>query len=287
MHRRAFLALAASVPLVGVNAAQPAASAHQQPPPLMLAGVAPAHADGLGYWVSEKYDGVRAYWNGRQMVTRSGAAIPAPAWFTHGWPEQPLDGELWAGRGQFAQAVSAVRQLIPDDDTWRKLRFMVFDVPAHGGVFRERIEAYQGLVADMHQPWVQATPQWRVNTRPELLAVLNERVADGAEGLMMHRDTGLYRAHRSNDLLKLKLHSDAEARVVAHVAGRGQLKGLMGALELETPQGQRFNLGTGFSRADREQPPPVGSLVTYRYQGLTRSGLPRFAHFLRVHPEGL
>lgn len=253
----------------------------------MLAGVAPAGADGLGHWVSEKYDGVRAYWNGRQMVTRSGAAIPAPQWFTQGWPEQPLDGELWAGRGQFAQAVSAVRQNVPDGDTWRNLRFMVFDAPAHGGVFSERLQAYQSLVADMHQSWVQATPQWRVNSRAELLASLTDRVANGAEGLVLHRDSGRYLARRSKDLLKLKPHADAEARVVACLEGQGQFKGLMGALELETPQGRRFKLGAGFSRAEREQPPPLGSQVTYRYQGLTPSGLPRFAHFLRVHPEGL
>ena len=97
------------------------------------------------YWVSEKLDGVRGYWDGARLWTRGGEPIFAPAWFTAGWPALALDGELWAGRGQFAHAVSTVRQQQPDDAAWRRMRFMVFDLPAHGGSFDQRWPALQQL----------------------------------------------------------------------------------------------------------------------------------------------
>jgi DNA ligase-1 len=102
---------------------------------------------------------------------------------------------------------------------------------------------------------------------------------------MLHRADAPYRGQRSDDLLKVKLHDDAEARVVAHVPGQGKHAGRLGALLVETPQGQRFRLGTGFTDAQRDQPPPVGATVTYRYRGLNESGVPRFASFVRVRAD--
>ena len=253
------------------------------PPALLLAG---RYRPGIAladYWVSEKYDGVRGHWDGRQLRTRGGAPIAAPAWFTAGWPATPLDGELWAGRGGFEQAQSTVARQQPDDADWRRLRYMVFDLPAAPGAFDERLPALRAAVAAIGQPWVVAVPQRRVASDAELQALLASVVRGGGEGLMLHRGASLYRAGRGDDLLKLKPFDDAEARVLAHLAGRGKHAGRLGALWVETPEGQRFALGTGFSDAQRATPPPVGSWVTYRYRGLHEgSGLPRFASFLRV-----
>ena len=258
--------------------------------PLMLAknyGTGVALAD---YFVSEKYDGVRGYWDGRRLLTRGGNAIAAPAWFTAGWPTTPMDGELWAGRGQFENAVSTVRQGVPEDAAWRALRFMVFDLPAQGGAFEARLAALQTTVAQLNQPWVQAVAQARGTTEAALQAQLRSTVADGGEGLMLHRASSLYVAQRSDDLRKLKLQDDAEGRVVGHVPGKGKYAGQLGALLLELPAlngkaAQRFKLGTGLSDALRRTPPPVGTWVTYRYRGLTGAGVPRFASFVRVAPE--
>ncbi|MBU6466279.1 MAG: DNA ligase, partial [Burkholderiales bacterium] len=101
----------------------------------------------------------------------------------------------------------------------------------------------------------------------------------------LHRGDSLYREGRSDDLIKVKTHDDAEARVIAHLPGKGKHAGKMGALLLEMPGGQRFKLGTGFSDADRAAPPPVGSWVTYRFLGTHDSGLPRFASFVRVRED--
>jgi DNA ligase-1 len=252
----------------------------------MLANVYSTRTPLAEYWVSEKYDGVRGYWSGRQLLTRGGEVVHAPAWFTAGWPDQPVDGELWAGRGQFAHAVSTARQQTPDNAAWQRMRFMVFDLPAHSGVFTERITAYRQLVSGLgQQTWLVAVPQWRVASHGELQAQLKKVVKAGAEGLMLHRADAPYRGVRSDDLLKVKPFDDAEARVVAHLPGRGKYAGKLGALLVETPQGLRFKLGTGLSDADRSHPPPVGAQVTYRSRGVNDSGVPRFASYWRLRTD--
>ncbi len=272
--------------LVSVSAWPGTRAAAQTPrPALMLANVYTAHTDLGVYWVSEKYDGVRCLWTGTRLLTRGGEHIQAPSWFTQGWPDTPMDGELWAGRGQFAHAVSTVRRQQPDDAAWQRMRYMVFDLPEHPGPFSERLPAYQALVARLQQPWVQAVPQWRVANPAELQRQLLSTTKAGGEGLMLHRADAPYRGLRTDDLLKLKTHGDAEARVLAHLPGQGKHAGRMGALWVETPQGIRFKLGTGFTDGQRRQPPAVGSTVTYRYRGLNGSGVPRFASFLRVRED--
>jgi DNA ligase-1 len=242
------------------------------------------------YWVSEKYDGVRGYWDGEKLLTRGGEHVAAPAWFTAGWPKVPMDGELWAGHGQFARAVSTVRQQTPNDAAWRAMRFMVFDLPAQGGPFSDRIPALGGLVSRIDQPWVQAVAQSKVASRPALQALLATTVKHGGEGLMLHRGVSLYKSGRNDDLLKLKTHEDTEARVVAHIPGKGKYTGVVGALLVEMPgqdgkAAQRFKLGSGLSDEQRRNPPPVGSTVTYRFRGLNDSGIPRFASFMRTRED--
>jgi DNA ligase-1 len=253
--------------------------------PVMLANV---YRPGIAlddYWVSEKYDGVRALWDGRRLLTRGGETIHAPAWFVAGWPAMALDGELWAGRGGFQRAVATVRQQTPDDKAWSKMRFMVFDMPGKVGDFNLRLRAMRSTVQQMNLPWVQAVEQRKVADHAALQALLDRTVAQGGEGLMLHRGSSLYRADRSDDLLKFKPYEDTEARVVGHLPGKGKYVGMLGALQVETPEGVRFKLGSGLSDAQRRDPPPVGALVTYRYRGFNDSGIPRFAVFMRVREE--
>ena len=282
-RRELFSGLGAALLLASLPVAAKAA----QPPPLMLASL---YRPGIAldaYWLSEKYDGLRAYWDGTRMRTRGGDTVAAPAWFTAGWPTEPMDGELWAGRGRFEEALSTVRQQTPDEESWRRIRFMVFDLPAHPGTFTDRIAAYHGVVSRIDQPWVRAVLQERVPSHAVLMARLDRLVRDGGEGLMLHRGDAPYRALRSDDLLKVKTHQDDEARVIAHLPGQGRHTGRLGALLVETPAGLRFRLGTGFTDNQRERPPAVGEWVTYRFRGLNASGTPRFASFLRVRPDVL
>ena len=279
MHRRSCLALLA----IAAFPALPALAADA--PALLLAQVYRPGLPLQDYWVSEKYDGVRGFWDGRTLRTRGGETVQAPAWFTAGWPEVPMDGELWAGRGRFSHAQSTTRQQQPGDVAWRQIRFMVFDLPGDKGTFDQRLPALNALVESLGQPWVQAVPQRRVANDAALQALLHRTVRAGGEGLMLHRGASLYRAGRSDDLIKLKTHEDTEARVIAHLPGKGRHAGRMGALLVEMPSGQRFRLGAGFSDADRERPPPVGSWVTYRFRGTHNGGLPRFASFVRERED--
>ena len=273
--------------LAGLMTSVTLASAAGSAPPLMLAKVYQPGVALADYWVSEKFDGVRGYWDGRQLLTRGGQRIAVPDWFVANWPATPMDGELWAGRGQFQKALSTVAQQSPDDAAWRGMRFMVFDLPVHGGRFTERLDALKPLVEELKQPWVSVVAQSRPSGSQALQKLLSQTVADGGEGLMLHRGASLYASGRSDDLLKLKTHEDSDARVVGHEPGQGKYAGLLGALLVEVPgpkgqPAQRFKLGAGLSDEQRRQPPPIGSVVTYRFSGTTGSGLPRFATFLRV-----
>ena len=269
----------------------PSAFAVETRPALMLAN---AYRPGMAlqdYWLSEKYDGVRGFWDGSKLWTRGGQPVNAPDWFTAGWPKVAMDGELWTGRGQFQKTVSTVRQQMPDDTAWRGLRFMVFELPAENGSFTERLRVLQRTVQGMDIPWVQLVVQGKIASEAALKATLQQTVKLGGEGLMLHRGASLYKGVRSDDLLKVKLHEDAEARVIAHLPGKGKYAEGLGALLVELPgiDGQppkRFKLGTGFSNQQRQNPPPLGALVTYRYRGLNDSGIPRFASFMRTVEDG-
>ncbi|MFN5348196.1 MAG: DNA ligase [Polaromonas sp.] len=268
----------------------PTAMAADAKPPLMLANVYHPGVALADYWVSEKYDGVRGFWDGQKLLTRGGQTINPPAWFTANWPATPMDGELWAGRGQFQKAASTVRQQSPDDAAWRGMRFMVFDLPAEPGPFTQRLSALNSMVGKLAVPWVQAVPQSKVASHAALQSQLKQITQAGAEGLMLHRGSALYKGVRNDDLLKVKTHDDAEAKVVGHIPGKGKHADQLGALLLEIPgaDGQpakRFKLGTGLTDAQRQNPPAIGSQVTYRYRGLTDSGLPRFASFMRLRED--
>ena len=256
------------------------------PPALMLArdlGTTPI--DVPAYFVSEKLDGVRARWDGRALWTRGGHRIATPPDFTQGWPATPMDGELWIARNRFDVVSGIARSTRPDPAAWDAVRFMVFDLPAHTGPFGERVAAMRTLVTRTAHPQLRMVEQTRFASRAALDAHLAQVVAAGGEGLMLHHADARYGVGRSNALLKLKPHDDAEARVLAHAPGKGKYTGMLGALIVEHHDGRQFRIGTGFTDAQRADPPPLGSWVTYRYNGLTSTGLPRFARFLRIRDD--
>ncbi len=254
----------------------------QAPPAILLANVLGPEVDVSRYLASEKFDGVRAVWDGKVLRFRSGREVAAPRWFLERLPAQPLDGELWLGRGRFEALSALVRRAEPVDAEWRQLKYLVFELPGAPGPFAERARRIREVVAAAGWDQLVAVEQAPVKDRAELKARLEAVVKAGGEGLMLHLAEAPYLTGRSDVLLKVKPLLDTEAVVVAHVPGKGKYAGLLGALRVRTPEGREFLLGTGFSDAARRDPPPVGSTVTYTYRGLTRTGLPRFASFLRV-----
>lgn len=275
--RAALIAVCLVLACVGAVSATPSSNA----PAVMHGQVYLETVDPSAYWVSEKLDGVRAIWDGQQLWFRSGRAIVAPDWFVAGLPRERLDGELWMGRRSFDRLSGLVRSETPDHPDWREVRYMLFDVPGAAGDFSARVARLRDIVVAVGQPHVLAVQQFRVADRDALQRHFERVVDNGGEGLMLHRADAHWVSGRSAAILKLTPTLDAEARVIAHLPGKGRLTGMTGSLLVEMPGGQRFRLGSGLSDAQRRDPPPVGSWVTYRYRELTPRGVPRFPRFVR------
>jgi DNA ligase 1 len=260
-----------------------------EPPKLLLANVLAPHIDVTKYLVSEKYDGARALWDGTALKFRSGRTVAAPKWFVDSLPNTPLDGELWIARGRFDEVSGIVRKDVPMDDEWRRVNYMIFELPQsrenEGLTFAGRVKQIEAIVAKANFSQLRAVPHFAVKNRTQLKRDLDRVVKAGGEGLMLHLADAAYVTGRSDVLLKLKPLLDTEAKVVEHIPGKGKHTGRMGALLLQTKEGVRFKLGTGFTDAVRANPPAIGSLVTYTYRDVTKNGKPRFAAFLRVRED--
>ena len=282
-HLRKYRGDAAEEQRLGAALPAPAAPAGgANAPPLLLAETWTPATDPAGWWVSEKLDGVRAYWDGTAFASRLGNRYHAPDWFTAGLPNTPLDGELWVGRKQFQQAVGIVRRQ-DQPDTWRTVRFVVFDAPAHPGPFEGRLSAAGRAVAGVEFATVLAHTS--CTGADHLRAELARVEALGGEGLMLRQAGSSYAAGRSGTLLKVKSFLDCEAVVVGHEPGKGRHKGRAGALVVKLADGTTFSVGSGLTDADRATPPAVGETVTVKYQELSDAGVPRFPTYVGARPE--
>jgi DNA ligase-1 len=253
-------------------------------PPLLLAESWDNAADLSDWWMSEKLDGVRAYWDGKQFLSRQGNIYHAPDWFIAGLPTVPLDGELWIDRKKFQRTVSIVRRQ-DKNDLWNEVRYLIFDAPAANGGFEDRLAFLKDALTKGAAKFAQQHPQERCKSLDALRAELTRIETLGGEGLMLRQPGSKYVAGRSSTLLKVKTFHDAEAVVVGHQAGAGRHKGRMGALLVRLPDGTDFAIGTGFSDRERENPPAIGATVTFRYQELSDAGVPRFPSWVGVRHD--
>lgn len=253
-------------------------------PPLLLAHTWENDIDLVGWWMSEKLDGVRAYWDGKQIYSRQGNLFHAPDWFIAGLPSVPLDGELWLARKSFQRTVSIVRRQ-DKSDHWKELSFLVFDAPAQNDPFERRMEFIRDTLLASERPFALPLAHQQCKDLEHLRSELARVEGLGGEGLMLRQPGSRYESGRSATLLKVKTFHDAEAQVLKHVPGAGRHKGRLGALLVQLPNGTKFSVGTGFTDNQRNNPPPVGATITFRYQELTDGGVPRFPSFVRVHGD--
>lgn len=234
--------------------------------------------------MSEKYDGVRGYWNGQQLFSKNGKLFYPPAEFTQDFPPFPIEGELWAGRGAFANTVSIVNKQYSHVG-WLELKFAIFDVPESTTIFVERIEKAKRWFTKHPSPYTFVISQIPVTDHAHIQRELQRIEELGGEGLIVRNPGAMYKVGRSTEILKVKNYKDAEATVVAHLPGKGRNKGKLGALLVELGDGTRFRIGSGFNDTEREDPPPVGALVTFKYYGRYISGTPKFPSFLRIRKD--
>ena len=241
------------------------------------------------WYVSEKLDGVRALWDGKGALwTRGRNRIDAPAWFVAALPRGlALDGELFAGRGQFRRVNGAWRTA--RSEAWPDIQFRVFDAPKLGKVFSETYDALKKRLETCPDGTNAARKVCLVRQTPLTASVQNMMkniLKRGGEGVILRKADSRYAGTRSSNMLKVKDIRDAEAIVTGYKQGTGRLEGTMGALEcrwaMDNNRRSTFFVGAGFSDAERRAHRtqfPIGSKITVEFMELTAAGKPRHPRF--------
>jgi DNA ligase-1 len=241
--------------------------------------------DLTGWWMSEKLDGVRAYWDGRQFLSRKNNIYHAPDWFTAGLPKHPLDGELWIGRKKFQPATDIARsQGTPE--RWKELKFLVFDAPEAKGPFEDRMKFLTDAAPSWKSPFTSLVEHLVCKGNAHLEEELERVVQLGGEGLMVRKPGSHYEKTRSTTILKVKKFLDMEVIVDDYEPGEGRHKGRVGALWVKLSTGVKCKVGTGLKDRDRENPPARGSIITVKYQELTEDGALRFPVYVGPRHDG-
>jgi len=247
-------------------------------PPLLLAHkFEDVQVDPTGWWMSEKLDGVRAYWDGENFISRDGNDFNAPDDFKKYMPKTPLDGELWLGRQMFQKTISVVRS-----DNWSSLVYRVFDLPHSEEPFEDRMSNIKNIILQINCKHIQVHEHNTISSLSELMCELSNLEAAGAEGIIIRQPGSKYTSGRSSTILKVKPFHDDEATVIAHNPGKGKHKGELGGLIVKLDDGVEFNVGSGFKAKERRNPPPIGSRITFRYTGKTDDGIPKCVSFVAV-----
>jgi len=278
----------------------------------------------VGWWMSEKYDGCRAIWTGKKFISRNGNTYNAPSWFRESMPKSiGLDGELFGGNHKFQETSGIIRKKVPNDQEWKKIKFMVFDVvhPQHMNTpYSERYKMAQAIVAESHKrgyEWINVVKQVPIHSGHQMYDFYQKALKEGGEGIMIRNPESKYETKRSSNLLKLKPKHDQEARIIGFNEGKGANKGVLGSFQAEmidhgaktgTKTGAKtktkfFQLSGHINQKFRAQYifgkdgkiekhpsknseyPSLGSIVTYEYMSLTKDGLPRQPIFLRLRRE--
>ncbi|BFQ94687.1 DNA ligase [Gallibacterium anatis] len=231
-----------------------------------------------GWVMSEKLDGVRGYWDGEKLITRQDNLLNPPDYFIKDFPQFAIDGELFSERGKFEEITSITRSI--KDKGWHKLKLYVFDVPKEKGDLLQRLDVLRQYLLQHPTPYIEILPQMPIENKQAVYQFLDQVESLGGEGVVVRNPKANYIVGRSSQILKLKRHQDEECTVIAHHKGKGQFHNVMGSLTCENERGQ-FKIGSGFSLADRANPPAIGSVITYKYRGLTKNGKPKFATYWR------
>ena len=261
-------------------------NSYAQKPELFLLHTYHKSQDVTNWVMSEKLDGVRAYWNGHQLVSRGGNVFNAPEWFLSNFPPFALDGELWTKRNDFENIVSIVRQGKPDE-RWSQIHYHVFEVPNQKGDLFERLSVLQtylesaaDFVSNKLIP-IQIVSQFKIKNKPHLNDFFQKIVSQGGEGVVVRNPVEGYQTGRLASALKFKVHRDDDCEVTGYKPGRGKYRGMVGSLKCQLKNQKVISIGSGLSDQQRKYPPVIGNIITFKHYGLTGKGMPRFPVFLR------
>ena len=246
----------------------------------------------IGWYLSEKYDGYRAIWDGKNFRSRNNNIYNVPKWFSE-WlpPGIALDGELFLGRDNF-QKCGIFRKKIPIDEEWKDVKYQIFDTPGHSGLFEERQDYIKKLIQERcscfkgtNCPLI-LTPQTIVETEEQVKNAFEDLTIKGAEGIMLRCPKSPYVGKRTAHLLKYKQLYDAECRIIGYKNGTGKYKNMLGAFKCELVKDKKIKFDiSGMNdiiRNNYKETHPIGTIVTFTYMGLSNSGIPRHPVYLRI-----
>lgn len=242
-----------------------------------------------GYLMSEKLDGIRGIWEAGKFKTRQDNPIHTPSYFTYNFPSFKLDGELWIARAKFDEVSTLIRSGSLDSSLWKSVTYNVFDVPNACEEFKltpctlsNRLKVLERYLQQNPNPYIKIIKQIPIKDQEHLKEFYKDIVFNKGEGVVIRKDLAPYEKGRSKNALKLKPYEDAECKVIAYTEGKGKFQGKTGALLCQMPDDRVIKIGSGLKDKDRENPPKIGSIVTYKFNGLTKNSLPRFPVFLHI-----
>lgn len=242
-----------------------------------------------GYLMSEKLDGIRGIWEAGKFKTRQDNPIHTPSYFTYNFPSFKLDGELWMARAKFDEVSALIRSDSLDSSLWKSVTYNVFDVPNACEEFKltpctlsNRLKVLERYLQQNPNPYIKIIKQIPIKDQEHLKEFYKDIIFNKGEGVVIRKDFAPYEKGRSKNALKLKPYEDAECKVIAYTEGKGKFQGKIGALLCQMPDDRVIKIGSGLKDKDRENPPKIGSIVTYKFNGLTKNSLPRFPVFLHI-----
>ncbi|MCE3039972.1 DNA ligase [Helicobacter anatolicus] len=239
--------------------------------------------DARQYLVSEKLDGMRAYWNGKQLISKSGRVIEAPEWFIQNLPPFCLDGELYTKRKDFEHIISIIKSR-KNQDSWKELKYYIFELPYQAGNLKQRLQVLKDYLLIHSIAHVKIIPQYQFQNTKEIEEFFLEIKKLHGEGIVLRKNDTPYQTGRSQNALKYKVFLDSECEIIGYKMGKKSLKDKVGSFVCK--EGERvFNVGSGLDNKIRENPPPLGTIITYKYYQTTKNNLPKHPVFLRVRND--
>jgi DNA ligase len=236
-----------------------------------------------GWVMSEKLDGVRAYWNGKQLISRSGKVFNPPQSFTQGFPSFALDGEIWSRRGEFEHIVSIVNSK-GSNEGWAELSYNIFEVPHQKGGLLQRLNILEEYLHTDIADKLSILKQTKIKNAQQVKLFFDKVIAGGGEGIVLRDPDEPYYTGRTSSALKHKPFTDAECKITAVIEGKGKFSGQLGAVKCDY-KGKIIKIGSGFTSEQRKNSFDIGTVVSFKYYGLTHLGNPKYPVFLRVRSD--
>ncbi len=247
------------------------------------------------YFVQPKLDGVRASWDGKQLLSRTGKLFTPSENFLSRLPTPEdlakrsikiIEGELlytyvdnMSRLDRFSKTVSIVRSKSAD---WYNINMNFFDC-----VLANPWSSYTTRHRAMIGGNYRTVNNYFVKDKEDLMRLYKDIIKYGQEGLMLKLKDGGYQGG-VRAVLKLKPKNDFEVKVVGVVEGLGKYKGMIGALKCLTEEGASFNVGSGLNDEQRKQAHTmyINKYITVEHEGLGRAGRPRFPVFKSIRNKG-